>query len=55
MRYQRSGQRALTPELSHLVDYWRWFHVVQAMQPDQEPGGAIKKGHVRLASCHTGL
>jgi len=29
--YWRTGGRALTPDLSHLVDYWRWFHVVKAV------------------------
>jgi hypothetical protein len=25
------GRRASTPELAHLVDYWRWYHVVKAV------------------------
>lgn len=31
VQYWRIGQRALTPELAHLVAYWRWFHVVKAV------------------------
>jgi len=29
--YWQTGRRALTSELSHLVDYWRWYHVVKAV------------------------
>jgi hypothetical protein len=29
--YWHTGQRSLTPELSHLVDYWRWYHAVKAV------------------------
>jgi hypothetical protein len=28
--YWQIGRRMLTPELSHLVDYWRWYHVLKA-------------------------
>ena len=31
VNYWRTGRYALTPELSRLVDYWRWFHVVRAV------------------------
>lgn len=31
VQYWRIGQRALTPELTHLIIYWRWFHVVKAV------------------------
>jgi hypothetical protein len=29
--YWETGRRALTPELSHLVDYWRWYHVMKVV------------------------
>lgn len=29
--YWHIGNRALTPALLHLVDYWRWYHVVKAV------------------------
>lgn len=28
--YWHTGKRALTPELSHLVDYWRWYHLLKS-------------------------
>jgi hypothetical protein len=28
--YWQTGRRLLTTELSHLVDYWRWYHVLKA-------------------------
>jgi hypothetical protein len=30
VRYWHIGHRSVTPELSHLVAYWRWYHVVKA-------------------------
>lgn len=31
VRYWSIGRYGLTPELSHLIVYWRWFHVVKAV------------------------
>jgi heme A synthase len=29
--YWHAGRRSLTPELAHLVDYWRWYHVAKTV------------------------